>query len=803
MIKNYFKIAWRNLGKNRGYAFINIGGLAVGMAVAIVIGLWIHHELSFNKNHENYNRIAQVMQNQTLNGITETWYSVPVIMSEGLRNQYGSDFKYAVQGTWESEYTLGFEDKMFIKTGSYFEPEITEILSLNMRSGVRNGLEEMHSILLSQSLSEVLFEKTDPVGEILKLENKVDVKVTGVYEDFPENSSFNKLDFILPWSLYVSQEWWIKEVLESSNHWGPGGSTRTYVQIAQNTVLEDVSFKVKDIIFNNISKSERLDYNPKVFLHPMSQWHLYSEFKNGVNNGGRIGDVWLFGVIGLVVLLLACINFMNLSTARSEKRAKEVGVRKAIGSNRRQLISQFFTESILIATLAFMFSIFLIIIILPFFNNIANSYVVIPWNKLSFWVIGGLFSLFIGVIAGAYPALYLSSFKPVKVLKGVFKAGQSESTPRQVLVVSQFTISIILIIGTIVVYQQINHAQNRPLGYDKDGLITISTTEETHKNSDAIRLSLINEGAIVEMSETQHLITDEWNVGGGFQWDGKDSKLTGDFHIGSVGYNYGKTIGWKIKEGRDFSKAFGADSIQLILNESAVSFMNLKEPIGKILRNPGEASSVITVVGVIEDLLIESPYDPVKPYIFVSVKGRGKLSEFLIKLNPERSVKESLSKIEAVFKTYNPSRPFEASFVDEEFAKKFGNERRLGQLVTLFGILAIFISCLGLFGLASYVAEQRIKEIGIRKVLGASVLRLWKMLSKDFIVLIIMACTIAVPIGYYIMDVWLQKFEYRTSMSWWISALACGSAILIALITISYQGIKAAKANPIKSLKTE
>ena len=802
MLRNYFKIAWRNLIKNKGYTFINIGGLAVGMAVAIVIGLWIYEELSYNKSHENYNRIAQVMQNQTVNGITETWDALPFIMSEGLRNEYGSDFKYAVQGTWESQYTLGFGNKMFIKTGSYFEPEITEILSLNMINGVRNGLKEMHSILLSQSLSEVLFGKMDPVGEILKLENKVDVKVTGVYEDFSKNSSFKKLDFILPWDLYVSQVWWIKEGLDSTNPWGPGGSTRSYVQMAENTILEEVSLKIRDIITDKKSELDKA-YEQEVFLHPMAKWHLYAGFENGNNIRGRIGDIWLFGIIGLFILLLACINFMNLSTARSEKRAKEVGIRKAIGSNRRQLISQFFIESILISMLAFVFSVFLVALILPFFNRIADSHVVILWDNLLFWVLGLAFSILIGIIAGMYPAIYLSSFKPVKVLKGVFKVGQSASTPRQVLVVSQFTISIMLIMGTIVIYQQINHAQNRPLGYEKDGLITVSTTEETHRNIDGIRLSLINEGAIIEMSESDNLITDEWNQAGGFEWDGKDSKLVGDFHIGSVNYDYGETIGWKIKEGRDFSRAFGTDSIQLILNESAVAFMNLKDPIGKILRNPGEASSVITIVGVVEDLLIESPYEPVKPYIFVNAKGRGKLSEFLIKLNPEKSVKESLGKIEAVFKIHNPSRPFVAKFVDEAYAQKFGNEKRISQLITLFAILAIFISCLGLFGLASYVAEQRTKEIGVRKVLGASVIRLWKMLSKDFIGLVIVACAIAVPVAYYIMDGWLQKFNYRTSISWWVSVLACGGAIIITLITVSYQAIRAAKANPIKSLKTE
>ena len=795
MIRNYFKIAWRNLTKNRGYAFINIGGLSVGMAVAIVIGLWIYEELSFNKSHDNYDRIAQVMQHHTINDDRVTWVSLPPIMGPGLQEEFGSHFKHVVQASWNSNHTLSLGNQVFVKEGNYFEPEIVEMLSLDMISGSRNGLKELNSIMLSQSVTKVLFGKKDPIGKILKLDNEVDVKVTGVYVDLPKKSSFKSLGFILPWDLFLNRN---PEFESVSNPWHEGSYTQTYVQLADNIIIEEASFKIKDIRFNKGSKLVKT-YKPEIFLHPMNKWHLYANFENGINLGGRIDGVWLFGIIGFFVLLLACINFMNLSTARSEKRAKEVGIRKAIGSNRRQLISQFFSESILVSLLAFIFSILLVALILPYFNHIADSQVVILWSNPGFWIIGVVFSLFTGVLAGVYPALYLSSFKPVKVLKGVFKAGQNASIPRQVLVVSQFVISIMLIIGTVVVYQQIEHAENRPLGYDKNGLTSISTTKETHNNIEAIRSTLINKGAIIDMTESSNLITGGWNSFGGYDWEGKDPNLAADFRFGSVNYNYGKTVGWKIKEGRDFSREFTSESSYFIVNETAVTFMNLKDPIGKTLRS-GESTA--TIVGVVEDLLIESPYEPVKPYFFHLIT-KYQLGKFLIKLNPEKSVKESLAKIEAVFKTYNPSRPFVINFVDEEFAKKFGNEKRIGQLVTLFAILAIFISCLGLFGLASYVAEQRIKEIGIRKVLGASVVRLWKMLSKDFLILVIIACFIAIPVGYYIMDGWLQKFEYRTLISWWVFVLACGGAIVVTLITVSYQAIKAAQANPIKSLKTE
>ncbi len=794
MIKNYFKIAWRNLLKNKGYALINIGGLAIGMAVAIIIGLWIFKELSFNKNHNNYNRIAQVMQHHIINGGIETWETLPPIMGQGLRDEFGSHFKYVVQASSNSTHSLKFGDEVYIKEGNYFEPEVVDMLSLNIIEGSRNGLEELNAVMLSQSIAKVIFEEKNPIGEILKLDSEIDLKVTGVYEDLPENSSFKSLEFILPWDLFLNRN---PDIEAISNPWHDGSYTQTYVQLTDNVIVEEVSLNIKDIRFNKGSKLVK-SYKPEIFLHPMDKWYLYSKFENGINTGGRIDNVWLFGFIGLFVLLLACINFMNLSTARSEKRAKEVGIRKAIGGHRRQLLNQFFTESILVSLLALVISILLIVLILPYFNQIADSHVTILWSDPVFWITGLAFSIFTGILAGTYPALYLSSFKPVKVLKGVFKAGQSASMPRQVLVVSQFIISIVLIIGTIVVYQQVNYTQNRPLGYDKNGMISIATTKETHNNIEVIKSTLINEGAIINMTESSNLITEEWNAYGGYDWKGKDHNLVADFKFGSVNYDYGKTIGWKIKEGRDFSRDFSDDSHQFIINESAVAFMGLKNPIGKTIRSGDDDA---TIVGVVEDLLIESPYKSIKPYIFHLSKRQGSI--FILKLNPQKSIKESMGKIESVFKTYNPLLPFNANFVDDEFAKKFDNEKRIGKLATLFAVLAILISCLGLLGLASYLAEQRTKEIGVRKVLGASVVKLWKMLSKDFFVLVLIACAIAIPVAYYFMNMWLQNFEYRISISLWISVLTCIGTVFITLLTISFQSIKAATVNPIKSLRTE
>ena len=475
-----------------------------------------------------------------------------------------------------------------------------------------------------------------------------------------------------------------------------------------------------------------------------------------------------------------------------------MGIRKAIGSSRLQLIMQFFSESVLISILAFAFSILLVVLISPYFNQMADSKISVLWTNPSFWGIGFGLSVLTGVIAGVYPALYLSSFNPVKVLKGTLQMGKYATIPRKILVVSQFAISITLIIGTIVVYQQINHAQNRPLGYEKNGLITVSSNDETHKHIAAIRSTLIDDGAIMEMTESQSPMTAVWNTNGGIEWEGKDPNFAVDFPNNSVNYEFGETIGWEIKEGRDFSRDFGTDSLAFIMNESAVKFMKIEDPLGKIIRWNDEP---YTIIGVVKDMLIQSPYKPVRPSLFhLSLEQE---NIFTLKLNPARSAKESISQIEAVFLSHNPAIPFVADFVDEEFAKKFGNEKRIGKLAAFFTILAIFISCLGLFGLASYVAEQRTKEIGIRKVLGASVVRLWKMLSKDFVLLVFIACTIAVPIAYYIMHNWLQKFDYHTTISWWVFGLACVGALAITLITVSYQAIKAALSNPVKSLRTE
>ena len=794
MLRNYLKIAFRNLVKNKFYSFINIGGLAVGMAVAMLIGLWIYDEVSFNKQFQNYDRIAQVMQNNTLNGEIHTWESQPFPLAAELRNSYGSDFQYVLMTSGIRNHILAFADKKIAKSGSFVEPQAPDMLTLNMIKGSRAGLKDPASILLSESLANAFFGKVNPIGKILKIDNKLNVRVTGVYEDLPYASSFRDISYMAPWDLYLADNDWIKKM---DNPWG-SNVFQIFVEVTPKADLANVSEKIKFAKLNKVAESQRKN-KPELFLYPMAKWHLYSVFKNGVSAGGRIEFVWLFGIIGVFVLLLACINFMNLSTARSEKRAKEIGIRKAVGSVRRQLITQFLSESLVVVAFAFVLALMLTGLIIPFFNEVVDKKLSIPWTTIYFWGLSIGFSLITGLMAGSYPAFYLASFQPVNVLKGTFRIGRLSVLPRKVLVVFQFTVSVILITGTLIVFRQIQFSKNRSVGYSREGLIMLKMiTPDIHNQFDILRDELKKIGAIVEMAESSAPPTGIWATDGDFEWKGKDPELAVDFPNTGISFEYGKTVGWQFKDGRDFSREFATDSSGFIVNEAAVRFMGLKKPIGEIIKWNKQP---FTIIGVIKDMVVESPYQPVRPSMFSLAKSHDNFA--IIRLSPTLTTREALTKIETVFKQYTPTTPFDYQFVDEEYAKKFGDEERIGKLASFFAILAIFISCLGLFGLASFVAEQRTKEIGVRKVLGASVLNLWGLLSKDFVLLVVIAFGIATPIAYYFLHNWLQKYEYRTEISWWIFAASGAGALVVTLLTVSFQSIKAALMNPVRSLRSE
>jgi putative ABC transport system permease protein len=793
MLQNYLKIAFRNLTKNQVYSVINIGGLAVGMAVAMLIGLWVYDEFSFNQYHPNYDRIAQVMQHATSNGKVESQVANPAVMGPELRAKYGSNFKYVVQASWPGSYVLSIGDNHVSKEGIYFEPDGPAMLGLRMRQGTYAGLKDPYSIMLSESVAKSLFGDQNPIGKTLKVSRKYDVKVTGVYEDLPYNTSFRKVTVIMPWALWLIDNPWAKTMKKP---WGSNFS-QTYAQVADHVDMEDASTRIKSVKLDNLSKEEAR-YKWVAFLHPMSKWELYGEFKNGVNTGGQIKYVWMFGIIGVFVLMLACINFMNLATARSEKRAKEVGIRKAVGSVRSQLVNQFFAESYLVVLLAFLVAVLLVLLLLPPFNEVADKKIEFLWSKPLFWFICLAFIGITGLVAGSYPAFYLSSFQPLSVLKGTFRVGKWAAVPRQGLVVVQFTVSIVLIIGTIIVYQQIQHAKNRPIGYNRNGLVNLSVEKEIKDHFEAFRAELKSAGAIEEMAASSSPLTGVWNTNGGFDWAGKDPNLAVDFPNSNVTYEWGKTVGWKVKEGRDFSREFATDSSAFIINEAMRQFLPFKNPVGKILKWENKP---YTIIGVVSDIMAESPFYPVRPSLYHLDSDTP--WNMTIRLKAAKSPSQSMALMEQIWRKYVPNVPFQYDFVDQQYGSKFKAEERIGTLSAYFAVLAIFISCLGIFGMASFVAEQRTKEIGIRKVLGASVINLWQLLTKDFALLVLVACVIASPIAYYYLTDWLQGYDYRVAISWWVFVVAAVGALGITLLTVSFQSIKAALMNPVKSLRSE
>lgn len=789
--------------KDKLHASINILGLSLGMTVAMLIGFWIYDEVSFNKNFRNYDRIARVAQNVTNNGEVQTWWSVPYPLADELRRNYGADFKHLAMGVdLGDHHTIKIgqssgdsaPQKILKNNGGFFEKEMPEMLALQMIAGDRKALSEPSSALISESAAKAFFGDESAIGKFIHIDQYPPLKVAGVYEDFPDNSQFAKMGFMGSWEFWYHAN---NDLKGMEDPWRPN-FVSLFVQINDQAHFKTVSARIRDAKLKKLNDQLK-QKKPALFLVPMSQWHLYSEYNNGVNTGGTIRYVWMFGVIGIFVLLLACINFMNLSTARSEKRAREVGIRKSIGSLRKQLVIQFFTESLLTVFFSFIISIVLVLLLLPLFNTLADKRMYVPWGNVYFWTVSLFFILFTAIVAGSYPAFYLSSFQPVRVLKGTFRGGRLAAVPRKILVVAQFTFSVALIIGTIIVYQQIQFAKNRPVGYTRERLLSIVTPDSAfHSHFDVVRNKLIGEGVITAMAESQSPLTDTYGSTSGFSWPGKDPNLSIDFQFINASADYGRTIGWNIKAGRDFERDRLADSASVILNEAAVKYMGLKDPVGVPVT---WWEQPLKVIGVVENMIMGSPYDEAKPVIYSLMGQPGNFA--LLRLNPSVSVKDALAKIEPVYKNTSPGQPFEYRFVDDEYGKKFNAEERIGTLSGIFTALAIIISCLGLFGLTSFVAEQRKKEIGVRKVLGASVTNVWNLLSKDFVILVLIAFVIAIPLAWYFMHGWLQNYSYRTEISWWVFAAAGTGAILLTIITVSFQAIKAAVANPVKSLRTE
>lgn len=787
MFRNYLKVAFRNLYKNKGFSAINILGLAIGMASAMIILLWIQNEVSYDQFHEKKDRIYEAWNRANFSGDLHAWNTTPKILARTLEKDF-PEVEQCVRVDWGSNFLFSVGEKRLTVQGRIVDSNFLDIFTFPLLKGnPKTVLNDMHSIVLTEKLAKKIFGDEDPMGKVIKIDNKDNFTVSGILKDIPTNTRFD-FEYLVPWS-------YKRYLGDDDVNWG-NNSTRTYVLLKPNASAASMNAKLRTFK----GKYDKDDPKWEMFIYPLSRWRLYSSFTNGVEDGGgRIEFVRLFGIIAAFILLIACINFMNLSTARSEKRAKEVGIRKVVGAQKALLIGQFIGESILLALIAGIIAVVIVELVMPLFNDLIGEKVAIPYNNIYEWLACIGFIIFTGVLAGSYPAFFLSSFQPVKVLKGTFKKANALVTPRKVLVVLQFTFAIILIICTIIVKQQIDYARNRETGYNKNNLIYHFMTGDIEKNYQLIKNELLSSGVASSVTKTSAPLTESWSDGWGQEWEGKDPNDKTDFYRYNEDEGLGVTAGLTFIQGRDFDlKQFPTDSTGLIVNESALKVFKFKNPIGKIVKDNGQDWHI---VGVIKDFILTSPYEPTKPMLIYGAKAW--FFNVLIKLNNKNSTADNLKKAEAIFKKYNPEYPFEYKFVDEEYARKFENEKRTGTLAGIFAGLTIFISCLGLFGLATYMAENRIKEIGVRKVLGASVTGITALLSKDFLKLVIISFLIATPVAWWAMNTWLKDYSYRIDIQWWVFAMAALLSVAIALLTVSYQAIKAAVANPAKSLRTE
>ena len=800
MYKNYLKIGYRNLLKNRGFAFINIGGLALGMSVAILMATWVFDEFSFNKTHSNYEQIAQVLRLNSWGGEFGTSVNSSNVTGLGtlLKETYPSKFRHVVMTNFRSqEVILSSGTDHFSQRGYFMSPGGPEMLSFDMLYGTRSGLKDKNSILVCQSLANKLFGDKDPVNEVVRLNSRVDLRVAGVYADFPPNSTFAGITYTAPLELFTGGA----EGLEVWDNY----NMNIYVQLEENVDMEGVSALIRNAMRPHVT-ADRKETKPRLFLNPMQKWHLYSQFENGQRvKSDRMKMIQLLGSIGFFVLLLACINFMNLSTARSEQRAKEIGVRKSIGSQRKQLISQFLTESVLLSIFSFFIALAIAWAVLPWFNSLTGKEMMLPLYDYRAWLIGISITLFTGLLSGSYPAFYLSSFNSLHALKGTFKVGWKGKLPRQVLVVFQFTVSIMLIISTLLVFTQIQHAKDRSIGYQREGLLVLPKgSPELYDKYEVLRNELKRSGAVLEVGEANYPLTNTLGNNDGIEWEGKDPDFSPTFNTIRVNFDYGKTINWELIAGRDFSRSYPGEAQQaVIITDSARALMGFDDPIGKSIHFESGfyGGPDFTIVGVVKDMVKGSPFEKVRPAIMFLTEKES--FWMFIRLNPGLPISQAIITTEKVFQDVVPNAPFEYKFMEDEYAQKFRSEERIGSMALFFTIVAIFISCLGLYGLAAYMANKRMKEIGIRKVLGASITSLWRMLSKDFIGLVLIAICMATPLAYYFLNNWLGQFDYRTDLHWWILAAGGTAGVLITLLTVSHQAVKAAVSNPVDSLRSE
>ena len=791
MFRNYFKIAWRNIIRTIGYSTLNIAGLAIGMAVALVIGLWVYDQYSFDKFLSEYQSVYRVQRNFNSNGDTLTFQTTSLKLADALRTQI-PEIEYVAESDWTGNHGLIVGDKKLYVNGAISGTDIFKIFQYPFIKGNANTVfKDPYSIVITQSLAKSLFGNEDAINKLVRFDNAYNLKVTGIIKDIPDNASFN-FKYVVP----ITYSYAVNPQMKTDGLGSFGNNIlQIFVKLKPGINYVQVAQKIWNIEHTETGNTNAmLSY---VTLQPLKRWHLYSNYVNGKDSEGFLSYVRMFSIIGLLVLIIACINFINLTTARSQKRAREVGVRKAIGSQRRDLVIQFLMEALFLTIIAFVFAVLFAWISLPAFNTLTKTHITIPFSNIYFWMMMLGCLLLTALLAGSRPAFYLSSFNPVEVLKGAVQAGKS-SLSRKILVVIQFSCSIALIISTVIIYQQIQYAKNRPTGYSLNRLMITSMNDDLNKNFTALKNELIEKRIVSSVTTASSPATDVWWHTDMEQWPGKQAGETVEMGNIFVTGDYFKTVGMNLKEGRDFSGSY--DSTSVIFNEAAIKKLRIKNPVGqKIMAYFNDRQ--YTIVGVVKDALMISPFKTADPTMFYCQPApQGNL---MYRLSPNIKTQDAITQLTAIFNKYDPAYPYNYSFSDEQYASKLNLEQLIGKLAGLFAALAIFISCLGLFGLAAYVAEQRTKEIGIRKVLGASVQQIWLLLSTDFIVLVLTSCLIAVPVSFYFLHTWLLNYDYRISIGAGVFVFGGLIALLITIITISFQAIKAAIANPVKSLRTE
>jgi ABC-type antimicrobial peptide transport system permease subunit len=790
MFKNYIRTAWRSIVRSKGYSALNIFGLAMGMAVALLIGLWVYNEYSYDKFLPDYQRSYLVRRNYYGNGDTVNYNGSSLKLADALRNQV-PELQYVAETDYMRPHGLLVGNKKLYRTGSHIAGDFLKIFKFPLVQGnPANLLSDPYSIVLTESTAKALFGTEDPMNKAVRFDNRDNLKVTGILKDLPANSTF-QFNYLVPFSYLEATDDFTHTARHRNFEWN---GFQTYVQLKPGVSFDRVAAKIRDI--EKVDKDNIMSVVTNVILQPVQNWHLYGKYENGKETGGFVEYVRMFGIIGVLVLLIACINFVNITTARSEKRAREVGVRKAIGSRKKDLIYQFLTESLLLTVIAFLFALLLVRLSLPALNRLTGTDITIPFSSGSFWL------LLIGAVgvtaltAGSRPAFYLSSFNPVKVLKGTGNSGRSSALGRKILVVLQFSCSVALIISTFIIYQQIQYARNRPAGYDLNRLVMTDMNTDLVHNYTAVKNELLQKGIAESVTWASSPATSSGWHRDVDDWPGKRPGETVSMGRITISEGYFATLGMTIKEGRDFSG--NADTLNVIFNEAAVRLLRLKNPLHQVITNWDKKMQII---GIVKDALTVSPYLPADPTIFLyDPTPQGTM---MYRLSHHIPAHNAIAQLGAIFSKYNPAFPYDYQFADASYTSKFDTEVLVGKLAALIAGLAIFISCLGLFGLAAYMAEQRTREIGIRKVLGASISVLWFQLSKEFIILVLISCVIASPVALYFVRGWLQKYPYRTDIGAGVFLAAGLIALVITLITISYQSIRAAVMNPVKSLRRE